>query len=407
MIKTKFSTIIVVAIAIAFLSPYVSAQMLMPLKDAKSAEAPIDEKELFTIPDGTPEVMLGHFKKITDALQKQDFQSRDEQIDFVKKSASVALEIGNKVLKADATDEEKNQAYTLKAQGYMVMAQMEENDLDDDGNPKSDKYKKEFASFVEELSKLDDENLSMTGMMFLFRNKMSAIAESDDFEKSMKSVRDEIVDVLKKNKNEKAFILPLQFLMVIDMFAPEKETVAILKDCVKTFEPFMEGADPQFKEMFKSVVGQAEEYEKDRGAMLGKEIKLDGVNLNGEDFDIQSLKGKVVLIDFWATWCPPCVAEVPNMKKLYKKYKDDGFEIVGYSIDDDLDALKSFTESEKTPWIVISQAMSVEKGKTDYSEVYKIEAIPAMFLLDKDGKVVSTKARGPILERLLKDIFKK
>jgi len=136
-------------------------------------------------------------------------------------------------------------------------------------------------------------------------------------------------------------------------------------------------------------------------------MKVEGLYLDGTEIDWKSYRGKVVLVDFWATWCGPCIGEIPNMTKMYEKYNAAGFEILGYSIDDDLERLHKFEEDRKLPWKTASRKLTqdAEKDYVIISEYYGVNAIPTMVLVGKDGKVLSTKARGAELERLLGEQF--
>jgi len=133
----------------------------------------------------------------------------------------------------------------------------------------------------------------------------------------------------------------------------------------------------------------------------GKALPFTGTNLDGSKFDLKALRGKVVLIDFWATWCGPCIAEFPNMKTLYAKYKKQGFEIVGLSIDRDRTSLESFMKKRKLPWMILH-----ERGEHPAVRKYGINAIPQMMLVNRKGVVISLSARGKNLELLLEKEFK-
>ena len=134
---------------------------------------------------------------------------------------------------------------------------------------------------------------------------------------------------------------------------------------------------------------------------LGKPLEISFKSLNGRVVDMTKLKGKVVLIDFWATWCGPCVAELPNVKKTYAKFHEKGFEIIGISLDQSRDTLSKFVHKEKMLW---PQHFDGQGWKNEYAVKYGIQGIPAMWLIDKKGNLVDMKARGGLdgkVEKLL------
>ncbi|WP_438480486.1 TlpA family protein disulfide reductase [Oleiharenicola lentus] len=130
-------------------------------------------------------------------------------------------------------------------------------------------------------------------------------------------------------------------------------------------------------------------------------VDLKFTALDGTVVDLEQLRGKVVLIDFWAMWCGPCIAELPNIKKVYADYHARGFEIVGISLDGPTDGerLKKFLEKNEMPW---PQHFDGKNWKTPLAIHYAVNSIPSMLLLNKEGLIVSTSARGPALETLVK-----
>ncbi len=124
---------------------------------------------------------------------------------------------------------------------------------------------------------------------------------------------------------------------------------------------------------------------------------------DGQDLTLERFKGKVLLVDFWATWCPPCRAEVPEIVKTYKAYKDKGFEVVGISFDEDKSAFESYLKENEMPW---PQYFDGKGWENEVGPTYGIQSIPAMYLLDGEGKVVSTDLRSGKLEEELKKLLK-
>lgn len=131
--------------------------------------------------------------------------------------------------------------------------------------------------------------------------------------------------------------------------------------------------------------------------MQASEINL--TDAKGKSISLASLKGKVVLVDFWASWCIPCRKKVPSLKKIYSKYKAKGFEIYGVSLDNYSEEWVTAIKEDKTTWPHVLDAT----GETATS--WNVNYIPSTFLLDKTGKIIVINASEEELEKQLQQLL--
>jgi peroxiredoxin len=238
----------------------------------------------------------------------------------------------------------------------------------------------QYAKGAQELAKEFPKEVGPLMMMA----EASGLVQDKKLSTDLASIAEKgVLKILKKNpKNSGANAA----LMRIAGSAKPEKAKALLKQIAKN-GPTREAA---------AAKGQLTKME-----ALGKPVDISFKSLNGRAVDMTKLKGKVVLIDFWATWCGPCVAELPNVKKTYAKFHDKGFEIIGVSLDQSRDKLSKFVEKEKMPW---PQHFDGQGWKNEYAVKYGIQGIPAMWLIDKKGNLVDMKARGGLdgkVEKLL------
>ena len=153
--------------------------------------------------------------------------------------------------------------------------------------------------------------------------------------------------------------------------------------------------------LFVSPSGAATPEKSGSAPAVGDPVEFKFNDAHGKMVDTAKLKGKVILVDFWATWCSPCKAEIPHVIEAYTKLHDKGFEVVGISLDSDKATLIKFTKDNKMPW---PQYFDGGGWKNKLAVKYGIHSIPAMWLIDKEGKIASTAARGNLeaeVEKLL------
>jgi len=148
---------------------------------------------------------------------------------------------------------------------------------------------------------------------------------------------------------------------------------------------------------------------RNQGDKIGKPVDLEFIDaVGGSTVSVKKLKGKVVVLDFWATWCGPCVAEMPEMKKLYAKYHDQGVEFIGVSLDvpegqGGLSSLKKFVKEKEIAW---PQYYPGNGWESEFTVACGITEIPAVFVIDTNGKLYSTEAHGK-LDTMIPKLLKK
>jgi thiol-disulfide isomerase/thioredoxin len=169
------------------------------------------------------------------------------------------------------------------------------------------------------------------------------------------------------------------------------QSYAILED--DTYRPLRD--NPRFRSL-------AETVKKRNG--LGLPAKpFQGKTILRQEVSLDEYKGKVLLLDFWATWCGPCLAEMPNLKRCYDEFKDKGFEIVGFAENENDDALQGYLRKNSITWPIVS------KNNDHYEAVvlsYAVKNIPASFLIDRTGILRHVNLTGDSLRNAIDQLIK-
>lgn len=120
-------------------------------------------------------------------------------------------------------------------------------------------------------------------------------------------------------------------------------------------------------------------------ARIGMEAPTFQVSdVNGNLIDLSKYKGSIVILDFWATWCDPCITEFTKIKSMYQKFKDRGVQFIGVSLDDDIEDLRGFVKQEQVEW---PQIFDGKRWKGVIPSLYRIQIIPTMLVLDRESKI--------------------
>lgn len=208
----------------------------------------------------------------------------------------------------------------------------------------------------------------------------------------------EFDDLLAKHKDEKsdavAQVLLMKGMLYVQVLDNPQKGIESFQQLKTDFPDTQSGKNAD--EMIDNVKKQEEGKKIQRALVKGSKFPdFDEKDVAGKHVSVGDYKGKVVLVDFWATWCGPCVGELPNVVKTYEKHHEKGFDIIGISLDQNEEKLKNFTKEHKVSW----QQFFDGKGWGNKLAVkYGVQSIPATFLLDREGKIIDRDLRGEALE---------
>jgi peroxiredoxin len=204
--------------------------------------------------------------------------------------------------------------------------------------------------------------------------------------------------LLAKHKDEKtddvAQILYMKAMLYLQVFEDDKKGAELVQQLKTEFPETHQGKNAD--EILDGIKRQAEARKLQSSLVAGVKFPdFEEKDLEGGPLSIANYKGKVVLIDFWATWCGPCVAELPNVLKTYEKHHAQGFDIIGISLDQDQAKLKKFIADKQMPW---KQYFDGKGWGSKLGAKYGVNSIPATYLLDGEGKIIAKNLRGEALE---------
>jgi len=204
--------------------------------------------------------------------------------------------------------------------------------------------------------------------------------------------------LLAEHKGEKteevAKILAMKAMLYTEVFDNDEKAMELLKEVKTEFPGTVPGQEAD--EIIAALTKQQEAKKIERSLAAGSVFPVfDEKDLDGKPLSLAKYKGKIVLIDFWATWCPPCLQELPNVRRIYAKYHDKGFEIIGISLDEDKDTLAGFIKEKEMTW---PQYYDGKQWQNKMALKYGVTQIPSTYLLGKDGKIIAKQLRGEELD---------
>ena len=125
--------------------------------------------------------------------------------------------------------------------------------------------------------------------------------------------------------------------------------------------------------------------------------------VTGEELSLRNLQGNIVILDFWASWCAPCIAEMPTVKELYTKYENKGLKVVGISLDHSKAAWMKSIDKVQIPWLHVSSLKGMKNCPV--AQLYQVYAIPKLYIIDKEGNIIAKDLRGEELKKKIEELF--
>lgn len=319
----------------------------------------------------TPQQLVFIDSARTDESGKFQIQGNTKNMIFTQ------LQMGPESVIFFAVDNKSKLDIDISLVGKFVDYKIDGNELDDSKNIRkiidaNRSFSEEFNALKAEAEKIPQTQEGMS----------QAAVLNNRYQRLMKQRNDYMINMAMSQK--KGFI-PYFMVAFGALESPGYELFKHAVSCAKAADPmskYTQDIEGKFVNEATTMIGG-----------FAPEIKLNGPD--GKPVSLHSLRGKVVLIDFWASWCGPCRRENPNVVKMYQKYKDQGFEIFGVSLDNDVNRWKAAIQSDGLSWYHGSDLMG---WKSKPAQTYQVHSIPATFLLDKEGKIIAKGLRGPELE---------
>jgi thiol-disulfide isomerase/thioredoxin len=350
------------------------------------SDAPAAPSESIPLPPEaqTPEAIFAFLDGLGE--MEPTGKSDEELVEHQKKTFRTVLAATNKVMTLQMTDAEavENSFYRLQALQYLQQL----------GEPGAGEGFKQAITIALADSR---PQVNEIGMKFNVELGLGMWSKLNDQQKS--GLIDSIGQYVARGSLDEG---KLQMVLTIADYLGDIDGAGYAKRLLDATIPLCKNSgNAEMLEIVPMLEGIAR-----RMGLPGNQMLVQGTLLDGTSFDWANYRGKVVLVDFWATWCGPCRAEVPNVLKLYQAYHDKGFDVVGISLDEKPEDAQTYIQQTGIPWATLFSQNENERGwENPLAIYYGITGIPRAILVDQTGRVVSLTARGPNLERQLRRLL--
>ncbi len=370
-----------------------AASTALPAPSSIAAPAKKSDGSEFVIPaNATAEQLLAQAEKLLS--NETVFETEDEYVAWIDKMLATNEQIANRVLAMKTTDEVFLQAVSLKGQVLCYQASVDAAVL-----PKLKAYADALQKNkrVQSLEEGRDAALAFSGVYL--QAKVADVVERGGTAQELKAAMKDVETFVAAN--------PTTADMTVDLVVPVAILAATLEEPTLPSEiwaPILKNlkaaGDDDSLRAAESLEGAIRFSE-----LQGQTFEWFGRTADGKAFDPALVKGKVVLVDFWASWNESCADVHAELAKLYKAYNKSGFEIVGYNLDGDAKAMQTYLTKTPLAWPTLTELQAIAAKEKSLARYYGIEEAPTLILIGGDGKVAGVDIDLETLLATLKVVF--